>query len=86
MGLVLLISLLLISLYIYKESKIPQREGELNLSILSSEVEVIYDSYGIPHIYANNDEDLYRALGYIHAQDRLFQFEILYGINIIKGT
>ena len=77
MGLVLLISLLLISLYIYKESKIPQREGELNLSILSSEVEVIYDSYGIPHIYANNDEDLYRALGYIHAQDRLFQFEIL---------
>ena len=36
-----------------------------------------YDDRGVPHIRAENETDLYRALGYVHAQDRLFQMEIM---------
>ncbi|MEK9756583.1 MAG: penicillin acylase family protein [Bacteroidota bacterium] len=43
---------------------------------LESEVEVLRDDYGINHIYANNQEDLFFMQGYLAAVDRLFQFEI----------
>ena len=43
---------------------------------LESEVEVLRDNYGINHIYANNQEDLFFMQGYLAALDRLFQFEI----------
>jgi len=43
---------------------------------LVSEVEVLRDNYGINHIYANNQEDLFFMQGYLAAVDRLFQFEI----------
>ncbi len=66
-----------VALYFYIQHKKPQRDGELKLDHLSSDVSVLFDRYGIPHIYANNDEDMYRALGYVHAQDRLFQMELL---------
>ncbi|MDV3444047.1 penicillin acylase family protein, partial [Pseudomonas otitidis] len=32
---------------------------------------------GVPHIRAENEADMYRALGFVHAQDRLFQMEML---------
>jgi penicillin amidase len=53
-----------------------QTSGELKLSGLEKPVEVLYDEYGIPHIYAQNEHDLFMAFGYVHAQDRLFQMEI----------
>jgi len=43
---------------------------------LSHDVEVIVDKFGIPHIYAQNQEDLFYAQGYHAAKDRLFQFEV----------
>ncbi|MEA1896626.1 MAG: penicillin acylase family protein [Bacteroidota bacterium] len=43
---------------------------------LESNVEVIRDQYGINHIYAKNQKDLFFAQGYCAASDRLFQFEI----------
>lgn len=48
---------------------------ELKIPGLKEEVTVIYDSLLIPHIFANNDEDLYLAQGYITAQHRLWQME-----------
>ena len=57
--------------------KLPQRDGELQLYGLSAPVTVRYDEWGVPHIDARNEDDLYRALGYLHAQDRLFQMEML---------
>ena len=36
-----------------------------------------YDARGVPHLQAQSEADLYRALGYVHAQDRLFQMEIM---------
>ncbi len=63
--------------YWYIDSKQPQRAGELQLSNLQAAVTVDYDERGVPHIQAQNETDMYRALGYVHAQDRLFQMEIL---------
>ena len=61
----------------YIQSKLPQRTGELHLTELSAAVNVRYDERGVPHIQAHNELDAYRALGYVHAQDRLFQMEIM---------
>jgi len=61
----------------YVHTKQPKRSGELTLTKLSAPVTVRYDELGIPHIKASNEADLYRALGYVHAQDRLFQMEMV---------
>jgi len=55
----------------------PQYKGEITLAGLTSDTEVLFDKYGVPHIYAENAEDAYQALGYVHAQDRLFQMEMM---------
>ncbi|MBK9443499.1 MAG: penicillin acylase family protein [Comamonadaceae bacterium] len=61
----------------YISTKQPQRSGELMLTGLTAPVSVRYDDRGIPHIKATNEPDLYRALGYVHAQDRLFQLDMV---------
>ncbi len=65
--------------YIYLRSLAPQLSGTIKVpeGALSSKVDAYFDDYGIPHIYAANNRDAYYALGYIHAQDRLFQMEML---------
>ncbi len=63
--------------YMYLRTSAPQYSGTLDIEGLSAQVEVIYDQYGIPHIYAENETDLYLALGFVHAQDRLFQMEMI---------
>lgn len=55
----------------------PQRSGNLTLAQLQAPVTVRYDERGVPHIRAEHEADLYRALGYVHAQDRLFQMEMV---------
>ena len=61
----------------YLHSKQPVRSGEVQLSNLQAPVSVRYDERGVPHIQAQNETDMYRALGYVHAQDRLFQMEMM---------
>ncbi|MGY2440785.1 penicillin acylase family protein [Pseudomonas sp. SDO52101_S400] len=61
--------------YVY--SKQPMRQGQVELRNLQGSVTVRYDERGVPHIRAENETDLYRALGYVHAQDRLFQMEAM---------
>lgn len=43
---------------------------------LSAETRVVYDDRDVPHIFATNMSDAYRALGYVVARDRLFQMEM----------
>lgn len=50
-------------------------DHEIRLSGLKGEVSVIYDSLLIPHIFASNDDDLYKVMGYVTAQHRLWQME-----------
>ena len=66
-----------IAVYLYLGGKQPVRSGRVSMPGLQAEVEVVFDRYGVPHIYATQEEDAYRALGYLHAQDRWFQIELL---------
>ncbi|HEY7768746.1 penicillin acylase family protein [Longimicrobium sp.] len=50
--------------------------GDGRLAGLEQPVEVWRDSLGVPHVWAQTDADLFRAMGYVHAQDRLFQMEM----------
>jgi len=62
----------------YKNDPVgPQTAGTLELPGLDEPVEVIRDRWGIPHIFAQNETDLMRAMGFVHAQDRLFQMDTL---------
>jgi penicillin G amidase len=76
-GLSALLFLLLITVVVYLFTTRPVLSGELSLNGLTEPVEVLFDEYGIPHIYAKNENDAYLALGYVHAQDRLFQMEMI---------
>ncbi len=51
---------------------------------LSGKVDVLYDDRGVPHIFAANEEDAYRVLGYVVARDRLFQMDLQ--TRATKGT
>ncbi|MDO9553257.1 penicillin acylase family protein, partial [Rhodonellum sp.] len=57
----------------YSEDEIS--DSEIRLVNLKESVEVIYDENLIPHIFAQNEEDLFRTQGYVTAQHRLWQME-----------
>jgi penicillin amidase len=54
----------------------PEVKGEITVPGLSASIEVLRDEWGVPHIYAQNEHDLFLAQGYVHAQDRLWQMEM----------
>lgn len=56
---------------------LPDYNQDIQLSGLQAPVEVFRDSFAIPHIYAENEKDLYMAVGYVMAQDRLWQMDLL---------
>ena len=51
--------------------------GSIEIEGLKGNVRVVYDSWGAPHIYADNEEDLAMALGFVEAYDRLFQMDLM---------
>lgn len=53
----------------------PQISGAITVTGIRNPVEIVRDIYGIPHIYAQNEPDLFLAMGYAMAQDRLWQME-----------
>ena len=58
------------------ERAMPGYSGVAALPGLSAEARVYRDRWGVPHIFAANKNDAARALGYIHASERLFQMEM----------
>ena len=56
---------------------LPKTKGTVSLVGLNSQVRVYRDEYGIPHIFAEDEDDLYFAVGYIMAGDRLWQMDLL---------
>ncbi len=71
--------LILISILIfaYTKYKKPIYEGEIALQNISKNTTVYFDDYGVPHIYAETQKDAMTVLGYVHAQDRLWQMELM---------
>ncbi|MBN2774889.1 MAG: penicillin acylase family protein, partial [Prolixibacteraceae bacterium] len=60
-----------------KNGALPDYNKNVQLRGISSEVRILRDKYAIPHIYAENEADLYRAVGFAMAQDRLWQMDLL---------
>ncbi len=56
---------------------IPDYTGRLVFKGLEEPVEIYRDKYAVPHIFAKNEADLYRATGYLIAEDRLWQMDLL---------
>ncbi|WP_438487525.1 penicillin acylase family protein [Streptomyces sp. S186] len=54
----------------------PETTGSLKLPGLTDPVDVVRDGNGIPQIYADTDEDLFRAQGYVQAQDRFWEMDV----------
>ena len=67
--------------WFFAQSSKPNYSGELELNNLKDLVTIYYDAVGVPHIYAQNQHDAYLSLGYVHAQDRLWQMELLRRIS-----
>lgn len=55
---------------------LPRVEGELRLEGLEAPVEIRRDRWGVPHIRARSEADLYYAQGFCHGQDRLWQIDL----------
>jgi penicillin amidase len=72
-----LIIVVFLGIYGYLQSTLPDYNGKMTIPGLNDKVEIIRDSYGMPHIYAQTDKDARFALGYCMAQDRLFQMDIV---------
>ena len=66
-----------VSAWLYSRTLQPIYNGELSLNNLSENVVVHFDDNGVPHINAQSQKDAYTALGYVHAQDRLWQMELI---------
>jgi penicillin amidase len=74
-GIVVLVLAAAIWWFVYRP--LPQLEGTVFVPGLRSEVSVERDNWGVPHIRASSVEDLAEAQGYVTAQDRLFQMDLL---------
>jgi penicillin G amidase len=62
--------------YLWLRTSLPQTTGRTRITGLDGEVEIVRDRAGVPHIFATTDHDAFMALGYVHAQDRLWQMEM----------
>ena len=76
---ILVVFLVVILLFVfgYLQYSKPKYEGEISLKNIETSTTVYFDDFGIPHIYANSQKDAMTALGYVHAQDRLWQMELM---------
>jgi penicillin amidase len=63
--------------YLYVRQSLPQTEGTLALPALAAPVTVVRDAHGIPTVRAESLADAHRALGFLHAQDRLWQMDFM---------
>lgn len=75
--LVLLALLAVLAGWLALRASLPRLDGALPLAGLGAEVPVERDANGVPTVHAENREDLARALGFLHAQDRFFQMDLL---------
>jgi penicillin amidase len=75
-GLLALLMVLAGGLYLYLRSALPQTDGRVVLAGPRAEIRIERDADGVPRIIAQNDEDLSFGLGFVHAQERLFQMEL----------
>ncbi len=72
---ILIIVFIVGAVYMLNET-LPEYSGQKSVQNLNSEVSIYRDNSAIPYVYAKSKNDLYFALGYLHAQERLFQMDL----------
>lgn len=72
----LLVAATAAGIYLIARRSLPQVGGEITVTGIEQPVEVLRDTHGIPHIFAQSEADAHFALGFVHAQDRLWQMEM----------
>jgi penicillin amidase len=60
----------------FLDHSLPSYTGQADMPGLSAPATIYRDPYGVPHIFAATTDDAARALGYVHASERLFQMEM----------
>ncbi|MEM8572229.1 MAG: penicillin acylase family protein [Pseudomonadota bacterium] len=63
--------------YYLAEQSLPDYNADYAVQGLSGEVEIVRDRYAVPHIFAGGDRDVLFGLGFVHAQDRLWQMILM---------
>jgi len=71
-----LVVLVVAGSYVFVKSTLPDRDGIILVKGLDGTVEIVWDSWGVPHIFAETQNDLAFGMGYAMAQDRLWQMDI----------
>ena len=66
----------LIGAYFYFASSLPSYNGQVHLVGVANKVTITRDKNALPHIIAQTKQDAYFAVGYVHAQDRLWQMQM----------
>jgi len=62
--------------WLFLRRSLPRVDGADRIAGLSGPVQIIRDGHGVPYITASTDHDAFFALGYVHAQDRLWEMEM----------
>lgn len=75
--LAILIPMATLAGYLLLRASLPKRSGTLKLAGLRGSVEVVFDERGVPHVYAASERDAVMAVGYLHAQERLWQMDLM---------
>jgi penicillin amidase len=70
-------ALLILTAYAWLNSTLPNQRGNVDIDALTGDVEIVRDDHGVPHIFAPDWRNAYVALGYLHAQDRMWQMELM---------
>lgn len=71
-----MIGITVLSVYWTFYSPLPEYDAEVHLDGIEQQVEIHWDPYAVPYIYAESEDDLYYTIGYIHAQERLWQMTL----------
>ena len=74
--LILILAIAGVVMFFWFRTSLPRLDGSVTVAGLEQPVSIVRDTRGIPHIYAKTENDAWFALGYVHAQDRLFQMEM----------
>lgn len=76
-GLLAVLVLGLAGVYYFAARSLPEYDADLEVRGISAPVEIVRDNANVPHIFAEGDADAFFGLGYVHAQDRLWQMTML---------
>lgn len=76
-GLALLGVLVVTGLYFFLSRSLPDYSETFRFEHVSGEVEIVRNTHNVPHIFGETDPDVFFGLGFAHAQDRLWQMQML---------